>query len=235
MDKNITFPFLRLSSNVLKIIALIAMTVDHIGFLLLPQYEILRIIGRLSFPIFSYMIAEGCRYTKNRKKYLLIMAMLGIAFQVVYFVADHSLFQGVFISFSLGIALIFAIANAIERRNVVSVVMAVLLFVFIFFICAVLPHLLSNTDFEIDYGIFGVLLPVFVYFMPNKLLKLLGVTVALVGTSLLMGGVQWYSLFTLILLALYSGERGKLNMKYLFYIYYPLHLVVIYAIDYFAF
>ena len=57
-----------LNGNQLKIIALIAMTLDHIGKMLLPGFTILQIIGRLAFPIFAYMIAEGCRYTKNRKK-----------------------------------------------------------------------------------------------------------------------------------------------------------------------
>jgi len=44
------------------------MTVDHLGFILFPSLIILRIIGRIAFPIFAYMIAEGCRYTKNEKR-----------------------------------------------------------------------------------------------------------------------------------------------------------------------
>ena len=57
-----------LSGNQLKIIAAISMTVDHLGFILFPSLIILRIIGRIAFPIFAYMIAEGCRYTKNEKR-----------------------------------------------------------------------------------------------------------------------------------------------------------------------
>ena len=56
-----------LTGNQLKLIALITMTIDHIGFMLLPQVKILRAIGRIAFPIFAYMIAEGCQYTRNRK------------------------------------------------------------------------------------------------------------------------------------------------------------------------
>ena len=48
-----------LTGNQLKLIALITMTIDHIGYILLPQYRILRIIGRLAFPIYAYMIAVG--------------------------------------------------------------------------------------------------------------------------------------------------------------------------------
>ena len=57
-----------MTGNQLKIIALIAMTIDHVGLILLPQVELLRIIGRLSFPIFAYMIAEGCFFTHDKKR-----------------------------------------------------------------------------------------------------------------------------------------------------------------------
>ena len=58
-----------LSGNQLKIIAMLTMLVDHIGVQLFPECIILRIIGRLSLPIFAYMIAEGCLHTRNRPKY----------------------------------------------------------------------------------------------------------------------------------------------------------------------
>ena len=54
-----------LTGNQLKLIALITMTIDHVGMMLLPQLRILRAIGRIAFPIFAYMIAEGCRYTHS--------------------------------------------------------------------------------------------------------------------------------------------------------------------------
>ena len=72
-----------LTNNKLKIIAMISMLIDHIGVALFPYVEIFRIIGRLAFPIFAYMIAEGCRYTKNRKKYLGIILGMAIVFQLV--------------------------------------------------------------------------------------------------------------------------------------------------------
>ena len=59
-----------LSGNQLKLIALAAMTVDHIGVQFFPNIQLLRIIGRLALPIFAYMIAQGCRYTKNKARYL---------------------------------------------------------------------------------------------------------------------------------------------------------------------
>jgi len=75
-----------LSNNQLKMIALVCMTIDHIGAYILTDWIILRIIGRIAFPIFAYMIAEGCAYTKNRKKYLGVMAVTAVLYQGAYFV-----------------------------------------------------------------------------------------------------------------------------------------------------
>ena len=59
-----------LTGNQLKILALIAMTIDHVGVMLFPESVWLRVIGRLAFPIFAYMIAEGCHYTRSKSRYL---------------------------------------------------------------------------------------------------------------------------------------------------------------------
>lgn len=222
--------FSGLSGNQLKIIALITMTIDHIGVQLLPQYIILRIIGRLSFPVFAFMIAEGCRYTKKRRKYLGSMAGLAFACQLVYFVAMQSLYQCVLVTFSLAIWLIYALDNALKRKSVLSWLAAAVSFTALIFICEVMPELLTNTDFAVDYGIWGVLLPVFVYMGSTKSTCLIMAALGLVFLSADLQGIQWYSLAALVLLALYSGKRGKMKLKHLFYIYYPLHLAAIYAI-----
>ena len=60
-----------LSAFHLKTVACILMVIDHIGLVIFPYVQILRIIGRLSFPIFAYFITEGCKYTKNKFKYFL--------------------------------------------------------------------------------------------------------------------------------------------------------------------
>ena len=97
-----------LSGNALKIIALIAMTVDHIGVILLGGNVVWRIIGRISFPIFAFMIAEGCRYTKNKRQYLGTIFLLGAVCQAVYYFGEKSLYQGILITFSLSIIIFSA-------------------------------------------------------------------------------------------------------------------------------
>lgn len=219
-----------LSGNQLKIIALIAMTCDHVGLQLLPQFPLLRIIGRIAFPIFAYMIAEGCQYTHDRKKYLLAMWRLAAACQLVYFFAIGSLYMSVLVSFTLAISLIYLIDYARSRSGAAYLAPLAALCA-VFFLCRVLPDLIPSTDYAIDYGLWGVLLPVLIYFEKDKTRKLRNLAVGLALIALETGGIQWYSLLALPLLALYTGKRGKLKMKNLFYIYYPAHLVVIYGIS----
>ena len=220
-----------LTNNQLKILALIAMTADHVGLQLLPQYGILRIIGRLAFPIFAYMIAEGCTYTRNRKKYLLTLAVMAVLFQLVYFFAMDSLYQGIFVTFTLSVCLIFTIDRARTQKTPLAVLTAVGTILAVLFLILAMPALLPGTDYEVDYGLWGTLLPVAVYFVPNRMWKLAATGLMLIPLAMENGGNQWYALLTLIPLGCYSGLRGKYRMKNLFYIYYPAHLVVIWLLD----
>ena len=103
---------------------------------------------------------------------------------------------------------------------------------FVVFVCIVLPNILSYTNFKIVYGIFGVLLPVAIFYASDKLRKLIYTAGILILLTLdLGGGIQWWSLLAIPLLALYNQKRGKYNIKPLFYIFYPAHLVVIYLIS----
>ena len=80
------------TNNQLKLIALVSMTVDHVGMVLFPKAMWLRLIGRLAFPIFAYMIAEGCRNTKGMTRYLGTLAASAAVCQLVYFFVMGSLY-----------------------------------------------------------------------------------------------------------------------------------------------
>ena len=230
-----------LSGNALKLIAAAAMLVDHVGFMFFPGVRLLRMIGRLAFPIFAYMIAEGCRYTRSRTRYLLPLAGMAAVFQLVYYVVDGSLYMCIFVSFTLACLMIYALDNLArsirERRGVFSVA------------CRVITLLLSVAFaagfcevFTVDYGFSGTLVPVFAY-LPVMFIKtdcdictvpmqVISAGIPLVILAYISGMSQWYSLLTLPLLLLYSGKRGKRNMKYFFYVFYPAHLVLLWVIDY---
>ena len=230
-------PKFGLTNNQLKIIAMVSMVFDHVGLLFFPDVMIFRWIGRLAFPIFAYMIAEGCRYTKNRVKYLGMIGAMALAFQVVYFVAMGSLYQGILVTFSLAIITVYSIDGLRKCKKPWGLVASIAGLCFVAVFVFVLPNVLTGTDFEIDYGIWGILIPVLVYYMPSHkwragsvsaLLLVRAVYYALVPSGL--GLAQWFSLLAIPLLFLYNGERGKAKMKYVFYIFYPAHLVILYAI-----
>lgn len=215
-----------LSGNALKILAAIFMTIDHIGVILFPQSAILRILGRLALPIFAFMIAEGCKYTRNRRKYFGMVFGLGAVCQVVYYLFDGSMYLSILITFSLSILTIYALQYLKEKNTTLSGVI---------FLCTVFAVWLLNLIFTIDYGFWGCMLPVFAalphgtkYDSKNVSITLLGL--GLLSLALSVGGIQIFSLLALPLLYCYSGKRGTWNLKYFFYIFYPVHLVVLQGI-----
>ncbi len=218
-----------LTGNQLKIIAMITMTCDHVGMQIFPQLLWLRIIGRLAMPIYAYMIAEGCRHTRDRKKYFLRLFGMGALCQIVYFVAMGSLYMCILITFSLSVILI-GLMDAVEReknaRNWGKLFAGTML---VFFLCSVLPDLLAHTDYAVDYGLPGVLLPVLIYGAGAR-----GLLLGLALMALDSGGIQWLAFLAVPLLLCYNGQRGKANIGKLFYWYYPVHLVVIYGISLFV-
>ena len=215
-----------LSGNALKILAAIFMTLDHMGFMLFPRIYLFRILGRLALPIFAFMIAEGCRYTRNRKKYFGMVFGLGAVCQTVYWFVDHSLYFSILITFSLSILTIYALQNWKETRTPLSGL----------FLAATVAAVYGlNRIFEIDYGFWGCMLPVFAA-LPHKTPNdkypgsILTLGIGLIFLAADIRGYQIFSLLALPLLFAYSGRRGKWNLKYFFYIFYPVHLVILEAI-----
>ena len=219
-----------LNNNQLKIIAMISMVLDHVGLVFSPRVQIFRILGRLAFPIYAYMIAEGCAHTRNRKRYLGMILGMGLVCQIVYLIFMGSIYQGILITFSLSIGIIYALEGFIRNKKPRRRILMILAVLFILFLGVVCPILFEEYGFDIDYGIWGIFLPVLIYFAPNKLAKLISCAVLLCAMACFSRTTQWFALLTIPLLALYNGERGKLKMKYFFYIFYPLHLVIIYGI-----
>ena len=74
-------------TNLLKLVAIVAMLIDHVGARLYPQYRVLREIGRLAFPLFAYCMAAGCVYTRNIGKYALRVLVFAAATQPIYMIA----------------------------------------------------------------------------------------------------------------------------------------------------
>lgn len=234
-----------MTGNLLKIIACISMLADHIGVVLFPQAAVLRYLGRLAMPIFAYFIAEGCRHTSSGKKYFLRVAALATLCQLVY-AAEELLsgsFQGIYLNilftFALSIPICRTLLKLLEVRNAPrGTAWAGALFRFLpalaaaVFVCCFAGKLFG-IDLTVDYGLAGVLLPVFAVPFSEKRERMLSFTLGLLLLNLSMQQAlpfTWYSLLTLPLLLCYNGRRGRYSLKWVFYLFYPLHLAVIYGI-----
>ena len=232
-----------LNGTVLKVIAVVSMTIDHIGYIFFPQYIWLRWLGRLAFPIFAYMIAEGCYYTRSKKKYLIMTAGIGVLCQAAMVIFRNSWNLNIMFTFALSMCLIFSLQWAVGRRDVFEALsqkdetqpaaVRWIPFIVILLCCIFADFGLAKIfpGFKIEYGFFGVILAVVIYIFPKKYQKLLAAAVCMLLISIVRHiPIQYYSLFALIPLALYSGKPGKHRMKYFFYLYYPVHLAVLWGI-----
>ena len=230
-----------LTGNQLKILAALLMVIDHVGVMLYPEIEIYGIIGRLSFPIFAFMIAEGCVYTKKKRQYFLDIFLLGILCQIVFYWVEKSTDLGILITFSFSVLLCYLLEYT--KKTLVSKDNGILSKIFFtaIFVLAVYVTYLFNQKFYVDYGFLGCVLPLFAcvfrkvtingktyfdtldYYFVHVVLFGIGVYLL----ALESGGIQMYSLLALPLLFLYSGKRGKWRLKLFFYIFYPVHFAVL--------
>lgn len=217
------------SGNALKLIAAFSMLLDHAGLMFFPGNRLLRIIGRLAYPIFAFMIAQGCCYTRNKLRYFLQIFTLAAACQIVYYLVDGTAYFSILCTFSLSILMIYALQwmkNAGDWLRIPA---------FLLFFFSVASVRLLNRYLEIDYGFWGCMVPVFAaLFMERgqnrKWQTLLAAGAGLLLLAMDLGGIQYYSLLALPVLWLYDGTRGKRPMKYFFYIFYPAHLALLQAI-----
>lgn len=227
-----------LSNNTLKIIACISMFFDHFGFLVYPQVMAYRYIGRLAFPIFAYMIAEGALYTKNKTKQILIMGWMAIIMQTVLYYVTQLTDLSIFVHFTLSLILIRLFDYFIEKLKTKQYVLSILsIITFVLLIWSLYYITEEYMYFYMNYGILGIMLPVLIYLIKKYIPKFKNLIVTITMVILLLWfaaklqlPINNYGLLSVVLLQFYNGKRGKLKMKYFFYLFYPLHFVVIYAI-----
>lgn len=243
---------LGLSGTQLKLLAVVTMTVDHVGAFLLPGVMWLRYVGRLAFPIFAYLIVEGCRYTSSRPRYLANMCAFGGLSQLVTWLAQHTWRQSIFTTLALSVATIWALQwweegradgrSWFNARMVAPLAMVALDVAICVLLVGALPRELG---FQVQYRLPGVLLPVLAYlpwlgyprrvkpplWTARRVASLALFALGLAWVNLALGvEYQWLSMLALVPIALYNGERGARIPKHLFYLYYPLHLAIIYAL-----
>lgn len=217
-----------MSSSQLKVLAVVTMLIDHIGAILFPSVLLFRIIGRLSFPLFCFLISEGLLYTANLKGYLGRLFFFALISEVPYDLAFHGTVyypqsQNVFFTLFLGLAAISFLHSYLGSRPASALVLAL--------VCVLFAEALHT-----DYGWFGVMLIIIFYCFKNYRTK--GVLIFAVfntGYGLLTGTVKLYAALAGFPIFLYNGKKGRLNWKYFFYAFYPAHLLLLYFVHKVAF
>ena len=224
-----------LNSNEIKLIAIIAMTIDHMTWLLFPGYQkiwwvmLFHIIGRLTAPIMWFFIAEGFHYTRNVKKYIGRLFIFAIISHFAYNFAGGipfiptGFFNMTSVMWSLAWAVVLMVIFTTQQLPQWGKI------VLIFIICLI--------TFPSDWSTVAAMCPVYLYlnrgdFRKQSLTMLLWTAIYAAVYFIFMdkayGLLQMCSLLSLPILKQYNGERGKWKgMKWFFYLYYPAHLFVI--------
>lgn len=219
-----------LSQEGLKLFACVTMLLDHYGAILAPWEISFRIIGRLSFPVFCYLLAEGAHHTRSPGKYalrLLIAALLSeLPFDYAFFGKIFWYQQNVMVTLLLGLLAILAVekTGAIWLKPVVA-----------------LPFLAAADFLEADYGMHGVLV-MLLFAMTRNLpwkhwLQAIGMLLIFADMSSAVlftvldveVTMQMLGVLSIIPIALYSGQKRTRSkaLQWSFYLFYPLHLLIL--------
>lgn len=208
--------FLGLSGSALKVIALVSMLTDHSAYYLLEHettlYEAMRSFGRIAFPVFAFLIAEGFSHTRNRLRYFLTLLGFAVASEVPWLLlngADGT--HNVMFTLALGVGAL-AIFEKYHQRKFVYFCMIALIAIF-------------ATCLGTDYEWRGISLIVICYMMREHRPLLLLFMLPLMIYYGIVGAIM-----AAIVLSLYDGTRGFIQgstAKYGFYAFYPVHLFLL--------
>jgi len=211
-----------LTSFHLKIFAIVLMTVDHVGFIF-ELDTIYRIIGRVSFPIFAFLIYQGYTYTRNKWQYFNRLFLFGVGIEVVLILI--TLIMPIYLySRNIFLLLAFGVLGFLVMDSKFN-------WLYKAFLIALLAYIAQVLNF--DYGAYGFLFILSFRFYPKYfgLSILLQVVLTYLQIKYDHGmSFQYYALASWPIIFLYNQQMGlKLN-KYIFYVYYPLHLGILYLL-----
>lgn len=228
----------KLNANHLKMIAIIAMTIDHIADLMYPGFPVnpvcicLHIIGRLTAPIMWFFICEGYYYTHNIKKYISRLFLFAVISHFAY-------------CFAFGINMIPFSSGIFNQTSVMYPLFISVLVLWLqdtelhmnHYIKTIIIFLLIWSAFPADWSCIAVLAIMGMYRNRENLKKQmlsmmlwvsLYVIISFFFVNKVYGILQLFVILVYPLLKQYNGQRGKAKCgKWLFYIYYPAHLVII--------
>lgn len=208
----------------IDLIAFATMLVDHIWSNFFPKLEFLRIIWRISFPLFAFWVVRWYRNTKNLEKYTLRLAIFSIISQIPYWLVFQKYILN--IGFSLLIWLILIIIYdfdfKLKKYDFISYILKIFWIWFFVWI---------SFYFKVVYGVYGVLLTLFLHIFHNKKIWIIWI---LFLTLFFYQDIQIYSILWVIFLYFYPKNIFNFKMnKIVKYSFYPVHLFLIFLVKYF--
>ena len=219
-----------MSSFVLKIIAIVSMFIDHIGYAIFGKFSYFNYIGRIAFPIFAFQISEGYIHTSNLKRYFFRLFIFAFVSQIP-FMLFHSIFStdfslNIFFTLLLGLTCIFIYDKSKYK--------------FITIAFSILIGLMAEYT-KCDYGFYGVAIILIFYIFKNNFITASIFFIIATAIKYLIPIIQYgfnnvYSylyictIIPMLFISAYNGKKGK-DTKYLLYLFYPIHLLLIYGIS----
>ena len=211
------------------------MTLYHVAVFFNPtSYFVLRAIGRISFPIFLFLLVEGFYHTHNRVHYFLRLLFFSFFCEVIYdFCFHNSLFypfnQNIF--FTLTICFLLLSVFSLLSNRILSLQLD-MISKYIIFISLVLLiiclFIIFSITFSFSYPVISILWSSIFYFFHDK--KIFLFLSFIVITLFFSTSLQLFSVFAILFLLLYNGKRGR-KIKFLFYFYYPVHLLILHFLS----
>lgn len=222
----------------LKIIAMVLMVMDHFAIFFLVNHQRLYLIfrgaGRLSFPIFCFLLVEGFYYTENRLKHGILLGAFALISEIPYNMLYGTIFyldkQNVMLALFIGYMVIWGLDSVAAYRvnypkkliNKVSV-----LYLNIVLEVAIMVVGFAGACFlRVSYSYGAVMLIVCFYGLRGKHFATALSNIAF-NCGMFPLGLQWIGAFSVIPIELYNGKPGKHKAKYFFYIFYPAHIFVL--------
>ena len=232
-----------INRNALKYIAIVAMLIDHIAWAFVPTGsvlgQIMHFFGRLTGPTMAYMLYEGYIHTKNVKKYAIRLGVFALLSWLPYSLLETGAWYypqfGVIFTLFLSL-LVMCMWDKTNLPKAVKVILVVI---------ACILSILG------DWPIFDILWPLFLFIYRDNYKKqwlsfyiIIIVEVVVIGLPSFIIGKPLTAICHLgafmvppILMYLYNGEPGSKNAfhKWFFYVFYPLHLLIIWALKTYVF
>lgn len=234
-----------MNNFILKLIAIITMLIDHIGYFYFPDVLFFRFIGRIAFPIYAFLITQGVFYTKDKIKYFKRIFIMAILSEVPFNLLAHKTilypsYQNVLLLFTIAIGTII-LYEKLKEKNKDSYY-------------AILIGIILSILLKPDYGLVGIILIYTYYFLTKKesnhliKIKILIPAIFFLLYQIIENGIfykngfiqsiqdiSWIyfgSLIAFILIYFYNGKLGFKNkfLNIIFYLFYPIHMIILYII-----